>query len=296
MKRVLFLGALLAVLFTACQSFGASAEEYYSIGIAYLEMGKYEEAERWLSRARDADRTRIASEYNLGRIAFETGRYEDAARYFEQVLARDPDNVMALQALAYTRIKTGEIEAAEALYARILVLVPESLDDGYNHALVLFAMEKYEEAEKLLLSRDFVLAENMDLLLLLARTQRVLGKVEAADTYARWLRENDDNRVRFEYAQTLEAGELYAMALEEYQAALAGLSADSKDPSQADVRFNLARVFLIADKENPQGMTELRAALDQGFADREALEALEADDRIPEASRTEIGELLRNLP
>jgi tetratricopeptide (TPR) repeat protein len=276
----------------SCQSFGTSAEEYYSIGMAYFELGKYEEARLWLSRAEAADKTRIASEYNLGRIAFETGRYEEAIRYFERVLARDQNNVMALRALAYSRIKTGELDKAEAIYARVLALVPDSLDDGYNHALVLFAMEKYEEAEQLLASNPLILDENRDMLLLFARTQWALEKVEAVDSYAKWLLEGSDDQIRYEYAQILEEMELYAKAIEEYQVILAALSADSVNPAKTDVRFRLARVFLIADGENPQGMTELKTALEEGFSDRESLKSLEEDERIPEASREEIRELL----
>ncbi|MDR0730316.1 MAG: tetratricopeptide repeat protein [Treponema sp.] len=288
--------ALLLCQALSCRSFGASAEEYYSIGMAYMEMGKYEEAERWLSRARSAGRTGIASEYNLGRIAFETGRYEDAAGYFGTVLKRDPDNVMALRALAYTRIKTGEIEEAERLYGRVTALVPDNADDGYNHALVLYAMEKYLAAEELILSRPHALENNKDMLLLFARTQRVLGKVEAADSYARWLVSNNDSRVRYEYAEVLEDAELYARALEEYQAALSGLPPDSAKPTQAEIRFSLARVYLTADSGNPQGLTELKAAVEGGFTDREQLEALALDGRLDETSRAEIQELIKNLP
>ncbi|MDR0399354.1 MAG: tetratricopeptide repeat protein [Treponema sp.] len=297
MKTGAFLASALGIgaLLFSCQSFGTSAEEYYSIGMAYFEMGKYEEAERWLSRAEAADKTQIASEYNLGRIAFETGRYEDAVRYFERVLARDEYNVMVLRALAYTRIKTGEIEKAGALYERVLALVPDSLDDGYNHALILFAMEKYEDAEELLGAKGFILEENKDMLLLYARTQRAMGKVEAADSYGRWLLENDDARVRYEYAGVLEDAELYARALEEYQAILANIAADSVNPAKADVRFDTARLLLIADSENPQGMTELRAAVEDGFGDREALETLAADERILEEDREDILEIIKNL-
>jgi tetratricopeptide (TPR) repeat protein len=295
--RAVFLGWVVSLCFQiSCRSFGTSAEEYYSIGMAYFELGKYGEAELWLSRAEAADKTRIASEYNLGRIAFETGRYEDAVLYFEKVLARDQSNVMALRALAYTRIKTGEIDKAEALYARVLTLVPDSLDDGYNHALVLFAMEKYEEAEKLLSLNPLILDENRDMLLLLARTQKALGKVETADTYDRWLKEGDDAAVRYEYAKILEEMELYAKALEEYQAVLANLPSDSVNPAKAGVHFDLARVFLIADGENPQGIAELKTALEEGFADREALESLAEDERIPEAGREEIQELIKDVP
>jgi tetratricopeptide (TPR) repeat protein len=136
----------------------------------------------------------------------------------------------------------------------------------------------------------------MDMLLLFARTQKALGKVEAADSYDQWLKENDDPRVRYEYAQTLEQAELFAKALEEYQAALAEFPTDDSKPSRAEARFNLARVFLVADSENPQGVFELRTAITEGFADREALEALAKDDRVIEANQIEINDLIKSLP
>jgi tetratricopeptide (TPR) repeat protein len=143
--------ALLTLLFAAglflssCASRGdVRAEEYFSIGMAYFELGNYAEAEKWLDRARTSNKTLIASEYNLGRIAFETGRYGDAVLHFERILVRDPDNVMALQAAAYSRIKNGDLEKAEALYNRVLVLVPESADDGFNYALVLYGLKQYD--------------------------------------------------------------------------------------------------------------------------------------------------------
>ena len=199
----------------SCASRGAiSAEEYFSIGMAYFDLGKYEEAELWLNRARSRDRTMNASEYNLGRIAFETGRFDDAVRYFETILRRDPNNILALRAVAYTDIRRGEIEKAAAWYDKLLALVPESADDGYNHALVLFAMKKYPEAEEVLKNYEFALLENADVLLLFARIQKEQEKPEAIDSYAAWLQNNTDAKVQFEYGQLLEKYDMFARALD----------------------------------------------------------------------------------
>ncbi|GHV61129.1 hypothetical protein AGMMS49587_04460 [Spirochaetia bacterium] len=276
--------------YLSCASTGGavSAEEYYTIGMAYFELGKFEEAEQWLNRALAADKTKTASEYNLGRIAFDAGRYKDAAVRFEKVLAKDPVNVMALKAAAYTRIKTGELEAAEKLYQRVLDLVGDSADDGYNYALVLYALKKYEKAEALIGNNQLALLENKDVLLLYARTQSAQGKVEAVDSYAKWLVDNKDPKVNYEYARVLEKAELYARALEEYRTGLAALAQDSKDPTKAELRYAIARLIFIADPENPEGITELRGALTDGYHDDTALEELVRDERIDTALRDEI--------
>jgi len=282
-------GFVPSVALGGCAGFGAaSAEEYYSIGMAYYDIGKYDEAEKWLLRAKAADRTKNASEYNLGRIAFEAKRYDEAARYFEAILKRDPDNVPALKAAAYSHIKNNDIEKASNLYKRLLVLVPESSDDGYNYALVLFAMKKYDEAERVLKNYEYALLDNSDVLLLYARALKEQGKPEAVDTYATWLANNNDARVRYEYAQLLEGQQMYARAIEEYRTAYSGFSSDSTDPSKQEIKYTIARVTLTADAENPAGAVELKAAVDEGYNNFDEIEKLLSDARVSAANKKEI--------
>jgi tetratricopeptide (TPR) repeat protein len=293
---------LLILVIPSCATrLGISAEEYYSMGMAYFELGKYEEAEKWLNRARAMDKTKTASEYNLGRIAFETERYEDAIRYFDRIIDKDPENILALKAAAYTRIKTGEIEKAEALYARVLALIPESADDGYNHALILFAMEKHEQAEETLLKYQFTLEDNKEAFLLLARTQKALNKPEAVDSYSKWLQVNSDNQVRYEYAQALEQGEFYAKALEEYRTVLNALPQSPVDPedtqalSRPNLRFTIGRLLLTADPESEDSINELTLAVTDGYSDTEALEKLTENTKISDARKDEIRRLIHNI-
>jgi tetratricopeptide (TPR) repeat protein len=267
----------------------ASAEEYFSIGMAYYEVGKYDEAERWLNRARSIDKTKEASEYNLGRIAFERGRYLEAAEHFENILERDPDNVMALRGAAYSRVKNGDLDKAGTLYGRVLVLVPESADDGFNHALILYAMEKYGESEAVLLKYGYILDENSDALLLLARVQKAQGKIEAVDTYDKWVANNGGNaQALYEYAGVLEKAGFFAKAIEQYRASLAALRDDTETLKKSGLRFDIARVLFIADPENAEGITELDAAVEAGFTDIQVLEALLDDERLTAAHRDSI--------
>jgi tetratricopeptide (TPR) repeat protein len=270
----------------------ASAEEYFSIGMAYFELGKYAEAEQWLNRAKMVDKTRTASQYNLGRIAFETGRYGEAVKIFDKILEKDPDNVMTLQAAAYTRIKTGELAEAEALYDRVLRLVPESADDGYNYALVLYALDKPGQAEAVLEKYHFALAENDDSLLLFARAQAKQNKVEAADSYSQWLANNSDPLVRHEYAQVLEKAGLYARALEEYRETLGTLSQDNAKLTRPAVRYAIARLLLFADPENDEGITELRTAVSEGFSGMDMIRALLDHPGISGAHKDDIRRIL----
>lgn len=294
----------------SCAGFkgAASAEEYYALGMAYFELGKYEEAERWLVRARTLDKTKAASEYNLGRIAYERGRYEEALRYFNRILDQDPQNILALKAAAYTRIKTGGLLEAEALYARVLALVPESADDGYNYGLILFALEKYAAAEAALLKYPYTIEDNADAVLLLARSQNRQEKPEALDNYAKWLQNNTDANVRYEYAQLLEHEAFYARALEEYrsilsatpaggagQYALGGSASKGTGPERQTVRFAVARLLLKADAESGEWLTELGQAVAEGFADADALESLLEEEALDDEGKEEIRKLAAGI-
>jgi Tfp pilus assembly protein PilF len=278
----------------------ASAEEYYTLGMAYFELGKYEEAEHWLNRARRADKTKTASEYNLGRIAFERGRYGEALKYFERTLAKDSENILALRAAAYTKIKLADIEGAENYYDRVLRLVPESYDDGYNYALVLFAMDKIDRAEEVLLKYDLIIDANSDAVLLLARIQAKLDKVEAVDNYDRYLQVKPDNKARFEYAEVLEKNEFYARAQEEYNTILEGLQAgessgESGTLTRPRILFAVARLLLIAESDSDSGVTALSRAVEEGFKDIPALEALLDEPKITGAQKEEIQRVITNL-
>jgi len=297
MRKVLkyILLALAVIMLCNCVGMAVSAEEYYSIGMAYYELGKYDEAEKWLNRAKTADKTMVASQYNLGRLAFEMKRYNEAAGHFEDILKRDPNNVLALKAAAYTRIKTGDIVIAEKHYSKLLELVPESADDGYNHALVLYAMEHYSEAEEVLEKYPFALEENSEVLLLYARSQKAQDKVEAIDNYAKWLNVSSDTKVRYEYAGLLEQHELYARALEEYRKVLSETTAPDSEPKKSEIRFALARLLLIADSESGEGITELENAVKEGFDDTDAIEELIKSGKVSAAGMDSLRNIVNNI-
>jgi len=281
--------------FNGCAGMAASAEEYYSIGMAYFNLGRYEEAEIWLNRAKQADKTMVASTYNLGRLAFEMKRYDEAAAYFEEILKIDPDNILALKAASYSRIKTGDLIIADNHYTRLLKLIPESADDGYNHALVLYAMGQYSGAESILERYPFSLLENRDSMLLYARSQKAQNKIEAVNSYASLLNLSSDPLARFEYAQVLEYHEIYARAIEEYRQSHSETQASAVNPSRSEIRFAISRALLIADSESHNGITELENAVNEGFNDIDSIGSLLQINNISAENSNSIRIIINDL-
>ena len=294
-----FLGCcIVAPFLSSCMTGGeVKAEEYYTIGMAYYELGKYEEAEQWLRRARTADKTMTASEYNLGKIAFETERFGEAALHFERVLKQDPDNVMALKSAAYSRIKNGDLEKAKALYERVLVLIPESSDDGFNYALVLYGMGKYEASEDVLNKYPFALEENTPSMLLFARAQSAQNKIEAVNSYDKWAKAASPASAQglYEYAKLLEAEGFYARALEQYTAAQNAPATDTEKLKKSSLMFEEARLLLTADPESTEGIAKLSASVAAGFSDTAAIETLLQNEKLSAKNKEDAKKILDAL-
>lgn len=283
MRRAAFapLAAACAALLAACATAGPSVppEDYYSLGTAYFELKRYAEAEKYFSLAARDVKTRPAAEYQLARIQYERGDSEGAARRFERLLEADPENTLALRAAAYSWMKAGRHEDAIRLYGRLDLLLPESTDARLNYAIALAESGRLDEAVERVLPYLERKPEDRDTQLFAARTERKLSRPEAIDRYKTALELKDEASVRVEYAEALEAQGFYARAVENYDKVIsAGLTANAS-LSPAAVRFALARSLLIAG-EAERGVAELEAALKDGFADREALSALAADEQI----------------
>jgi tetratricopeptide (TPR) repeat protein len=293
----LFLLFFLALPESSCVS-DTRAEDYYALGTAYFDLGNYEEAERWFTKAKFGEKTQMASMYNLGRISFERGSYDEALEYFENILKRDPENLTALRAAAYTCVKKGDAQAALGYYRRAAALIPENADERYNYALLLTALELYEEAEAVLSPADEGTGDDAPVplkgreLLLLARVQKSLGKPEALDTYNVYLTETDDPAVRFEFAEALEEQKLYARAFEEYTR-LQETSRDNKSehPEESLVLFRIARVLLASDPSDEKGQSTLEEAIKNGYADQEEIDALLETAVMPEEKKNELKNL-----
>jgi tetratricopeptide (TPR) repeat protein len=282
------------LLLQACASGAASAQEYYAIGMSYYDAKKFSDAERWLIRARNADKTFAASEYQLGRIAFENSRYTEALKYFLNIVKSDPKNTMAIESAAYTHIKLGETKEALALYEKSHELKPESADSGYNYALMLYATERYIDAELVLKKYEADISESSDNKLLFARVERALNKVEAIDSYASYLEGNPGAIVRAEYAAVLEQNEFYARAVEEYKKAITETSS-STVIKKHDIEFLLARCLFFAGENTDEGIAEMGNAIRDGFADQELIDELLADTRLKNDTKDAIRAATRSL-
>lgn len=82
-------------------------------GLASLEQGRIDEAERSWKEAEGRDPENLAVCLDLGRLAMRRGRWEQAAGYFERALKRSPLALEPIYNLSQAYRRLGRIDEAE---------------------------------------------------------------------------------------------------------------------------------------------------------------------------------------
>ena len=282
-----FLPALAAALLVAgCASAPRGRDlalEYYAIGNAWLDMGRYEKALDAYRSALRLDPAFVKADYNLALTYARMRSTADAESILNRLLAEDPRNVTLLSTLAWAYHLGGRDGEALATYDRVLAAAPESVDAWYNSALILWNEGK--KAEALERTRRMLALAPEDPQGLLAAGSLLLEGGDAAsaeDFLGRYIqRKPDDLEGRFLLAQALESQRAFARAIAAYDGIL------GRDQKQAGAWFGRARLLLTVVEDPERGLEALGRALALGFADKEAARALLASEGLKEAGSVE---------
>ena len=158
----------------------SSAEAYYGVGSAQLNLQKTAEARESFERAvklRASYPDTLANAWNnLGLLATREGRTDEAIKCFQQALVANPDHLIALNNLGNAYRLQKKWNAARTTFERALDASPRDAEANYGLGMVFAqaddAAQAYEYLQRALKSRpDYPEALN-NLGILYLRTQR----------------------------------------------------------------------------------------------------------------------------
>jgi tetratricopeptide (TPR) repeat protein len=272
---------LVISLFSACATTPTArlAQEWYDIGNAWYDQGKWEKAGTAYSRAIALDPGLSAASYNLSRALAESGNYTGALAAIDAVLASDRLNVKALSSRAYILYKSGNFKAAAGAYDQVLALAPDAPDARFNAALIKVGAKDYEGALAELAPLITASTDDVNVRILNARALAGSGKREEAINAFEKLSGASGKLTSSDFvtlAGLYVASRDYAKAIDAYAAATAS------DPKNADAWFALARLRLVEAEDGKAGLEALGKALGAGFADKKAAADLLAEPILAE--------------
>src|SRR5574341_1319773 len=97
----------------------------YSLGLLLVEMGKSQEAVKWLARAARGMPHHARAHYNLGLLFQQLGRLDEAAQALDAAVQAEPANPDFLLALGDHYLRRGRAREALALAERLIAAAPE---------------------------------------------------------------------------------------------------------------------------------------------------------------------------
>jgi tetratricopeptide (TPR) repeat protein len=123
-----------------------------------MEMGGWQEAEKLVSKALEADSHNLRALFQLGRIDRSRSRLDKAEAEFKKVLESYPRDRMTLQQLGeLAKIKsdivapgerTAQLQVAEGYYDRVLAIDPEDAGAHYNLMIIYQKLGRRDQAKK----------------------------------------------------------------------------------------------------------------------------------------------------
>ena len=118
-------------------------------GIAFLEAGRFEEAEQQFARALRANPNLIEAQNLMGVALDQQGKHSEARAYFLKAIRLRSDYAPAHANLGLNAVQSGEFKLAAAEFRKSLTIdpYPQNADDlRYNLALALYRTGEFEQS------------------------------------------------------------------------------------------------------------------------------------------------------
>jgi tetratricopeptide (TPR) repeat protein len=268
------------------------AAEYYNIGNAFFELGRYEKAIDAYRSALRFDPRLAKADFNLALTFARMKMLPEAEQVLKKLLADDPANASLMVTLAWAYHLAGKDAEALSQYDAALAIAPENADAWYNSALILWKLERRQEALERFQRLLAVAPDDSEGLFGAGSLLLSMDDPAAAEEYlGRCVQKKpEDLDARYLLADSLERQRKLSRVLEEYDRIL------ERDARQANAWFGKARLLLTAIEDPDNGMVALRKSLELGFRDGEAAGLLLASPGLLEREAVEAALKERGLP
>ena len=246
------------------------ASEYYDLGNAYVELGKYDKAITEFQAALKIDPGFVKADYNLALAYAHAKRPDDAMAILKRLLTADPQNTQLHSALGWAYHLAGRDEDALSQYTTVIGLYPADLNALYNSGIILWKLKRPHEAMDQFTALLARAPDDTDALYAAGSLLLSLDDPAASgDMLSRYLQKKaGDTEGWYLLAAGAERQKKYARALEAYDKILA------IDSAQGDAWFGEARLLLTVVEDPQRGLDALGKALGAGFKDQAAVKAL----------------------
>jgi Tfp pilus assembly protein PilF len=158
-----------------------NAEAIANLGITLSNLGRIDEAQRWLKEAISLDDTNSMAHLNLALVYDRQGLDKLAIDEYAAALSRDPGNMQARVYGADAKMRTGHPDEAAQLYREALEKAPDASRIQTSLGMALVKAGRYDEARSVLEAALKAQPANLDVSNSLARLLATAPKDSVRD-------------------------------------------------------------------------------------------------------------------
>ncbi|MGA2071311.1 MAG: tetratricopeptide repeat protein, partial [Sedimentisphaerales bacterium] len=118
----------------------------YNLGVAYGELGRYQEAIEALKQAIRIKPDLAEAHYNLGNAYNSLGRYQDAIESYKQAIRIKPDYAEAYDNLGNAYLELSRYQDAVEAYKQAIRIKPDYAEVHYNLGNTYSSLGRYQDA------------------------------------------------------------------------------------------------------------------------------------------------------
>jgi tetratricopeptide (TPR) repeat protein len=127
-----------------------TAKMDYALGMSYDQLKQSKNAIDAYSKAFDMEPDNLDAERGLAQALLNDGQLSAALKHFEAISAADPQDAQTYTRISEIERKQGHYEQALATLKKAKALASDSLEIGYNEALIEDSLGHYDEAAQAL--------------------------------------------------------------------------------------------------------------------------------------------------
>lgn len=140
----------LELIFKTIDEFPKEEAHYINGAVVLSQIGKEEEAERFLQQALVLDPNSFSACYTLGNLYFNAERYKEAVTLYLNVYDKHHKDEDLNFMIARSYVNLGDFTMAIPFFEMAHESAPDDIDLNFEYGLTLCQLEKYEPAYKLL--------------------------------------------------------------------------------------------------------------------------------------------------
>ena len=118
----------------------------YHVGITCLHTGRFEDANRLLSKLLEHPTLRTRAQYYLGLVHYQMGRYKNAVLYLRQHLQHAPESARVHARIGMAYLQMGEVVKAREACNQAIAIEPEDLQSRWTLGCALIEEGREDEA------------------------------------------------------------------------------------------------------------------------------------------------------